>query len=67
MNPFLMRADLEESDRLIENDYLIVPSARDAKMILNLLDNPPQPNARLRTAMKRHQKVLAGAEDSPHE
>jgi len=67
VNQFLVQAGLKEADRVIEHERLIVPSARDAKMILDLLDNPPPPNARLRAALKRHQELFGGAEDSPAE
>jgi len=65
VNQFLVQAGLKEADRVIEHERLLVPSARDAKKILNLLDNPPPPNARLRAALKRHQETFGGSEDSP--
>ncbi|WP_374669192.1 DUF1778 domain-containing protein [Ramlibacter sp.] len=32
-------------------------SRRDCERLLDLLDNPPKPNARLKAAMKRYQKA----------
>ncbi len=65
VNQFLVQAGLKEAERVIENERLIVPSTRDMKMILDLLDNPPPPNARLRAALKRHRELFGDAEDSP--
>lgn len=58
VNQFVLQAALKEADRVIEYERVIVPSARDAKMILDLLDNPPAPNAKLRAALKRYRDAF---------
>ena len=61
VNQFVLQAALKEADRVIEHERVIMPSARDARMILELLDNPPPPNAKLRAALKRYKEALGGA------
>jgi len=61
VNQFVLQAALKEADRVIEHERVIVPSARDAKIILELLDNPPAPNAKLRAALKRYREEFGVA------
>ena len=58
VNQFVVQAALKEADRVIEHERIIMPSARDARMILELLDRPSRPNAKLRAAMKRYRDVF---------
>lgn len=61
VNQFVLQAALKEADRVIEHERVIVPSARDAKIILELLDDPPAPNAKLRAALKRYREEFGAA------
>jgi uncharacterized protein (DUF1778 family) len=63
VNQFVLQAALREADRVIEHERVIAPSARDAKMILDLLDKPPAPNAKLRAALKRYRDAFSVAAD----
>ncbi len=61
VNQFVLQAALKEADRVIEHERVIMPSARDARMILESLDNPSPPNAKLRAALKRYKEAFSGA------
>ncbi|MBS0614481.1 MAG: DUF1778 domain-containing protein [Proteobacteria bacterium] len=61
INQFVLQAALKEADRVIEHERVIMPSARDARMILESLDDPSPPNAKLRAAMKRYKEAFGGA------
>lgn len=37
---------------------IIRPTAHDARTLLDLLDNPPPPNAKLRAALQRHKALF---------
>ncbi len=57
VNQFLVQAALKEAQEVIEREEVIRLSPRDWKWLLDLLENPPKPNARLKAAMKRYQKA----------
>jgi uncharacterized protein (DUF1778 family) len=57
VNQFLVQSALKEAHAVIEREAVIRLSARDWKWLLDLLENPPKPNARLKAAMKRYQKA----------
>lgn len=61
VNQFMVQAALREADRIIEHERVILPTARDARMILESLDRPSPPNAKLRAALKRYKEVFDGA------
>jgi len=48
---FVTQAALREADAVIEAAERIRLSERDSRTVLDLLENPPPPNARLRAAM----------------
>jgi len=48
---FVTQAALREAEEIIEAAERIKLSERDSRKVLDLLDNPPTPNARLRAAM----------------
>lgn len=68
VNQFLVQSALKEAQAVIEREQTIRLSRRDCERLLELLellDNPPKPNARLKTAQKRYQKAKrADAPDS---
>lgn len=60
VNQFVLQAALKEADRIIEHQRVIMPSARDARMILESLDHSSPPNAKLRAALKRYKEAFSG-------
>jgi uncharacterized protein (DUF1778 family) len=57
VNQFLVQAALKEAQDVIEREEVIRLSPRDWNWLLELMDNPPRPNARLKAALKRYQKA----------
>jgi uncharacterized protein (DUF1778 family) len=51
LTDFVLRPALREARRVIEEAERIALSERDSLMVLELLENPPAPNARLRAAI----------------
>jgi len=49
---FMLRNALRAADAVIEHAERVVLSERDTRLWLDLLDNPPEPNARLIAAAK---------------
>lgn len=64
VNQFLVRSALKEAETIIERERLLRLSRRDCEKLLNLLEHPPKPNARLKAAMKHYRKVKRGTADS---
>ena len=52
MTDFILRTALREAEAVIENSERIKLSARDSRRVLELLENPPPPNAKLRRAAR---------------
>jgi uncharacterized protein (DUF1778 family) len=61
VNQFLVQAALKEAQVVIEREDVIRLSAREWNWLLDLMENPPKPNAKLKAAMKRHQKARQDA------
>jgi len=57
VNQFLVQSALKEAQAVIEREETIRLSARDWDWLLDLLDTPPGPNARLKTAIERYQNA----------
>ncbi|MDR2212426.1 MAG: DUF1778 domain-containing protein [Pseudomonadales bacterium] len=51
MTNFVVQAALREADAVISSAQKITLSERDHKKILDLIENPPPPNAKLRAAL----------------
>ena len=51
LTDFVLQPALREARTVIEESERIVLSGRDSLLVLNLLENPPAPNARLRAAI----------------
>jgi uncharacterized protein (DUF1778 family) len=47
LKDFMLRNALRAADSVIEHAEHVVLSSRDTRIWLDLLDNPPEPNARL--------------------
>ena len=57
---FVIEAASRAADEVIERERLIQLTRADAEQILNLLDNPPEPNASLLKAAEAHQRLIRG-------
>lgn len=51
LTDFVLQPALREAKAVIEESERIVLSERDSLMVLNLLENPPAPSAKLRAAI----------------
>jgi uncharacterized protein (DUF1778 family) len=57
VNQFLVQAAVKEAQAVIEREDVIRLSPRDWSWLLDLMENPPKPNAKLKAALKRYQKA----------
>ncbi len=57
VNQFLVQSALKEAQAVIEREELIRLSPRDWNWLLELMENPPQPNATLQAAIERYQEA----------
>lgn len=57
VNQFLVQAALKEAQAVIEREEVIRLSPRDWNWLLELMENPPEPNARLKAALERYKKA----------
>jgi uncharacterized protein (DUF1778 family) len=64
LNQFVVQAALTEARRVIERDRVIQLSSDDAAFLLDLLEKPPAPNARLKKAFQNYKKRALDAEHS---
>lgn len=62
MNQFVLQAALEKAEQVIERERRIAASAQDAAMIMNLLENPPEPNAALATLLANYREKVSNGE-----
>lgn len=62
LNSFVVQAALKEAHRVIDREKTISISSNDAAMLLNLLENPPPPNAALARAHERFMKAKYGTD-----
>ena len=53
LNQFMVQAALEKAERIIDRKKTIHFSKNDAAMIIDLFDNPSQPNAALMRAFEK--------------
>lgn len=52
MTDFILRAALREAQSVLEEHERVKLTRRDSLLVLNLLENPPTPNAKLRKAAR---------------
>ncbi len=52
MTTFILRTVLREAQAVIEEHERVKLSQRDSRLVMELLENPPAPNAKLRTAAR---------------
>jgi uncharacterized protein (DUF1778 family) len=57
---FIVGAALKKADDVLERDSVIRLSKRDAARLLELLDHPPPPNARLTRALDARRRMIGG-------
>ena len=57
VNQFLVQSALKEAQAVIEREEVIRLSPRDWNWLLDLLENPPKLNTKLKAAMERYQKA----------
>lgn len=58
LNQFLVQAALEKAEKVIEKDKAIYLSNKDAQVFFDALDNPPEPNERLKNAFKNYKEKI---------
>lgn len=57
VNQFLVQSALKEAQAVIEREEVIRLTPRDWSWLLDLVEQPPKPNAKLKAALKRYQKA----------
>jgi uncharacterized protein (DUF1778 family) len=55
---FILKTVLPAAERIIERTEHLKLSERDSLRVLELLENPPKPSAKLRRAAKRHREIF---------
>lgn len=60
LNGFVVQAALEKAQKIVDREKRITISRDDAAMLLNLLDNPPQPNEAMQRGFKRFMEEKYG-------
>ncbi len=58
LNQFLVQAALEKANEVLEQERIINLSAKAAKTVFDLMQNPPAPKNRLKRAMQRREALL---------
>lgn len=55
---FILRTVLPAAEKVVEQSGRVELSERDSLRVLELLENPPKPSARLRAAARRHRQLF---------
>jgi uncharacterized protein (DUF1778 family) len=55
---FILKTVLPAAERIVERTERLELSERDSLRVLDLLENPPKPSAKLRRAAKRHREIF---------
>jgi uncharacterized protein (DUF1778 family) len=63
VSQFLVQSALKEAREMIEREQIIRLSRRDCERLLDLLENPPPPNARFQAAMNYYEQSRNGDAD----
>ena len=58
LNQFLVQSALEKANQILEQERVIKLSTHAAKTVFDLIENPPEPNKRLKAAMQRRAEIL---------
>ena len=54
LNQFLVQSALEKAESIIEKDKMIHLSNKDAQIFFDMLENSPEPNKKLKNAVKNY-------------
>jgi uncharacterized protein (DUF1778 family) len=54
LNQFLIQSALEKAENIIDKNKSIHLSNKDAEVFFHALDNPPEPNIKLRNAFENY-------------
>jgi uncharacterized protein (DUF1778 family) len=58
LNQFLVQSALDKANDILERERVITLSTRAAEAFFTLIQNPPDPNDRLKEAMRRREAVF---------
>jgi len=58
LNQFLVQASLEKADTIIERERVITLSKTAAQTVFDLMENPPEPNERLKKAAVKYRETI---------
>jgi uncharacterized protein (DUF1778 family) len=58
INQFIVQASVDRENEELRNMEVLQLSARDAKIFLDALENPPQPNEKLLEAVRAHGRLV---------
>jgi uncharacterized protein (DUF1778 family) len=58
LNQFLIQAALEKAEIIIDKNKIIYLSKRDTKVFFDALDNPPEPNAKIKSAVNQYKNKI---------
>ena len=64
VNQFLVQSALKEAQAVIEREEVIRLSPRDWNWLLDLMENPPQPNTKLQSAIKHYRDTKQSDADN---
>ena len=57
LNQFIVQAALEKADQVIESETTMMLTRRESLRVLELIENPPPPNAKFLQAQDRYQRI----------
>lgn len=58
LNQFLVQSALERADAILERERIIKLSAAASEELFRIMENPPEPNEYLKSAMQRRKDTL---------
>jgi uncharacterized protein (DUF1778 family) len=58
INQFMVQASVDRANEVLRSMEVVQLSVRDAKIFLNALENPPQPNEKLLDALRAHGRLV---------
>jgi len=59
LNQFMIQAALNEAKKVIDDERVLTLSMRDADAVFSLIENPPPPNEKLKTALAQHRAFFS--------
>ena len=59
LNQFMVAAAVKEAQKVIQLELVIQLSSEEADKIFSLIENPPQPNEHLLSAIERHRAFFS--------